>query len=101
MLNMPPSTSPSAPSDFDHVPEPARGHQRRNGAAPLQERIGGDGGSVNHPLQFPAFEPEVPETRQDGFCGFIRNRWDLSRPHLAALGVNSHQVGKRATDIDA
>ena len=55
---------------------------------------------MNHPLQFLAFEPEVPQARQDGLCGFIRNRGYLSRPHLAALGIDRHEVGKRSTDVD-
>ena len=92
---------PPAPADFDDVPEPARGHQRRHGAAPLQERIGGDGGSMDHALQLLAFEPEVLQARQDGSCGFIRNRWDLPRPHLAAFGIDRYEVGERSTDVDA
>jgi len=89
------------PADLDQVPEARGGQHGHPRAAPLEDRVGADGGAVDEPPHLPARDAERLEPGQDGRGLVPRPRRHLGDDHAAGALVHRGQVGERAPHVDA
>ncbi len=90
--------------DFLHRAIALGDQQPHLGAAHLQQRVGGDGGAVREEADVAGRDAARDEARhavehaERGIPGRARNLLDQQ---VAVSGVEQHQVGVRAADVDA
>ena len=93
------------PGDLQHLPEALGGHQPDDGALALQDRVGADGGAVQHLRDLGVRDTGVladlsdPAEHTDRLI--LRRGRGFRPPGFTAVGVHQQHVGERAADIDA
>src|SRR5439155_9944781 len=86
-------------SDLDQVTEAGRGHHGYPRAAPLEHRVGPDGGAVDEAPDVTARDVERLEPGQDGRGLVAWTRRHLGHHHAAGAGVDGGQVGEGPADV--
>ena len=90
--------------DLQHVLEAAGGDKRAIRKAPLQHRVGGDGGAVHHQLHFRGRGAERARRAGDAFDqpdrGILRRGRDLVLAAPAVALIQYLHVGEGAADVD-
>ena len=105
LLLQPVDVAAGVAADLQHVLEARRGQQHAAREAPLQHRVGGDGGAVQQQADVGEGEAVAFRRRLDA-ChqadgGVLRRGRGLEAVQPAAPLVEDLQVGEGASDIDA
>ncbi len=90
--------APRLPADADDVLEAGGGDERHAGPAALEHGVGRDRRPV-HDVEAGAGGGDVGDARDDRARRIVGRRADLV--DRDALGTEAHQVGERATGVDA
>ena len=96
---------PDLALDLQHVPEPVRGDEAGGRELPLDDRVGGHGGSVDEVAHIRGFHArlaeDAPDRREKAHRGVARRGGHLRDPGPARLLVDEDAVGEGPADIDA
>ena len=91
-------------ADLEHELEPGRGDERRRRRLPLEERVGGGGGPVEHAhdvLGHPSREgQDLVDGGHEAGGEIARGGRRLRHPDRARLRVGEGAVGEGAADVD-
>ena len=91
-------------SDLQHVAESARGHERHAHAAPLDDRVGGDGRAVGELGDRAGVDFDLTQELADALldrAAVVVRRGEHLAAEQHAIGGEEHDVGERAADVDA
>jgi hypothetical protein len=89
-----------APADLQNVAETTRGHKRRHRAAPLRDGVDHDRGAVDERPDLPGRHAGVRDGLQHTVAEPAGGSVNLGPYDHPGEGVQGHEVGESAADID-
>ena len=97
----PPGVGPVAPAHLQHVAEAARGDQPGARGLALEQRVGADGGAVDHRADRRRVADRGLDAAQEAAGDVVPDRRHLADAVPAGALVEPEHVGKGPADIDA